>query len=1769
MKKRVISWVLTAALTAGCIGVTASVTENKIETVEAATSGVIGDLTGDSKVNADDFVKCVDAVAGSVTLDSSTSKMIDVNADGAYGDSRDVVRYKKYLMEPDVSGFNPSNTEYHITNAAELYGFAMATNYGRETFAGKTVYVDNDITVNIGDEGSWNPEKELLKTWDSIGSEADFAGTFDGQGHTISGLFGNSRDESTGLFETISETAVVKNLRLTDSRFVCTTGAPDNTTAGSIVAEAKGSLEGIYSDATVTVATKESVDTVSIPPTYFTKDSLSAVGSYTVTDTEYGMQITGNTWSKGTKYTYATPISGADIETITARFKVTGGEAAILYLYNAQGQKIYVNLSGITSGTEGYVDKYVDDDGMTVVTFDFKRIGAGGEAWGTDTRETESITAIEFCCNNATGAPTFDYISYNGEAPGRTVTDMGKIEFSTANTVKGNKNTIADKDGVLSVIGTGWGSQSDYARHTLAAPISGSDIDIVTIRYKAASTAFYLHNENGQMIYLWLSSLNSSNPGFISRTTDSEGYDILKFDFKTITTDEAWAVADRATQNLTAITMMTTGSTEALYDWISFSKKTMQEPDMIEVDKVKFTTTNTTAGNTTMSDSADGLSIAGPGWSTQNAYARYTFATPINGADIEVVTVRYKGTNAIMYLHNESGQMIYLSLTDLAADAGFISQTIDAAGFKTLKFNFKTVASAEAWSPADRETKQLTAITMMTSDKTTTIFDYISFEKQATEEAAGKGYGGLVGLSNGATIKQCWFAGTVKSNHDYLGGIAGNMEADSTITDSMMSGTVTSTMNATQEKFTGGIVGISQEASTGNTIKDTVMLGNVNVTWKDTGEESVLGARAVGSVVGRNLTNITFDSVYAGNTVTNKSAGGTVNITNGNLPGCGDLSADGATGAPMQRTKADIIGNVSEIATELGSDMWTIAEGTPVLSSFADLKSTVALDSSYMTVRSGGGIYFSNFNDAEVMNRVTEVGINPWDNYLGDEVATATHATISNGYGGGTGIKLQTSGGYSGVKYSLPEKFMLNDATSIGLKFTASGWHNGTIASFIYLTSGDKKVNITDYADVYNGTSTASENLNTTHNDGHLSGVNYLTICMTIDVSTLMNEFNLTSIDGIIFGQSNTGTTQVLDEFYYMPKNYTPLFNTSNTTGGSATKTDVDGNLQMSGVAWQRAVYDLSAQGGELNGGNIHTLTMRYKKPSAGVAILELFSGSKLVYINLGGPTTDAIISQVTDSDGYTILTLDFYKLAEETNNNWSKAERKTLNLTDIKLCINNAGGVALFDYLEFGYAGDTDEAGLPEYAPLANPMEEGLELAAYCPPTITADTVDARYQDLKDSGIRTVYMTLWGSYDVTQPDGANNVKLAMDACERLGLDVYIAMNNGRCPTSTEEDEPSWWDKLWGNTSTPVATCQGHTSFIETFKDYHDTFKTYDCFKGVYGFDEPNNICLDWIKSDMDSFYQTYSSDKYEYLVTLMRNDGGTAWEDGLSTAYYNEYWNKVLQYNPNNTLLYDTYPLYVNRDSSQVDSTNKSETTGTPFIRDFVLPVLEEYAVATKNTGTDMYTFIQTYADKYDVTGRAARNNKSVADVRFQVAYNMAYGSKGHLCFTYESQSQFGASMIYATGSKLNNYYYVQEVFNELKDWEHVYMAFDWQGTLDYNGTATGNGVQSGHLDKLNNQLITSHDRINSVSTEYDLLVGTFKDGDNNDGFLITTYTDPYYEIDNTVSVKFNNATKALVYKNGKLVTNQGKTNCYMLTDGVLEMTLNEGDYLFVVPVQ
>lgn len=127
----------------------------------------------------------------------------------------------------DTSWYNSTDTTFTLTTRAQIYGLAQIANGGssvHDDFKGKTIKLGADITLNDNPENyaSWNMDSGDVLAWSPIGSNGlTFAGTFDGQDHTLTGLFINSDktpDKASALFGTIAATGDVKNFTLENVR---------------------------------------------------------------------------------------------------------------------------------------------------------------------------------------------------------------------------------------------------------------------------------------------------------------------------------------------------------------------------------------------------------------------------------------------------------------------------------------------------------------------------------------------------------------------------------------------------------------------------------------------------------------------------------------------------------------------------------------------------------------------------------------------------------------------------------------------------------------------------------------------------------------------------------------------------------------------------------------------------------------------------------------------------------------------------------------------------------------------------------------------------------------------------------------------------------------------------------------------------------------------------------------------------------------------------------------------------------------------------------------------------------------------------------------------------------------------------------------------------------------------------------------------------------------------------------------------------------------
>ncbi|UKK60787.1 InlB B-repeat-containing protein [Prevotella communis] len=141
---------------------------------------------------------------------------------------------------------------YSIGSAAELYGFAELVNNGNAS-ANAKLTADIVVNENVLDANGEANTGDFVQ-WTPIGNDyfegKVYSGTFDGQGHTVSGLYVSGSSWRVGLVGAVSGSAVVKNLGIVDSYF-----SSSNNFLGSIVG-------GVANNSSVTLANVYSTSTV-------------------------------------------------------------------------------------------------------------------------------------------------------------------------------------------------------------------------------------------------------------------------------------------------------------------------------------------------------------------------------------------------------------------------------------------------------------------------------------------------------------------------------------------------------------------------------------------------------------------------------------------------------------------------------------------------------------------------------------------------------------------------------------------------------------------------------------------------------------------------------------------------------------------------------------------------------------------------------------------------------------------------------------------------------------------------------------------------------------------------------------------------------------------------------------------------------------------------------------------------------------------------------------------------------------------------------------------------------------------------------------------------------------------------------------------------------------------------------------------------------------------------------------------------------------------
>ena len=154
---------------------------------------------------------------------------------------------------PKPTNYTPpvENGVYQLSTAEDLFWFITQVNNGNNKL---NVALTQDIVVNqnclnrITSLSKSGTSEEALIAWQPIGtSDYPFEGSFNGHGHSVSGLYLNDKEQdNVGLFGVISEEAVVKNVGLEDSYI------QGNENVGSICGNNQGTIANCYNTSIVT-----------------------------------------------------------------------------------------------------------------------------------------------------------------------------------------------------------------------------------------------------------------------------------------------------------------------------------------------------------------------------------------------------------------------------------------------------------------------------------------------------------------------------------------------------------------------------------------------------------------------------------------------------------------------------------------------------------------------------------------------------------------------------------------------------------------------------------------------------------------------------------------------------------------------------------------------------------------------------------------------------------------------------------------------------------------------------------------------------------------------------------------------------------------------------------------------------------------------------------------------------------------------------------------------------------------------------------------------------------------------------------------------------------------------------------------------------------------------------------------------------------------------------------------------------------------------------
>ena len=435
-----------------------------------------------------------------------------------------------------------------------------------------------------------------------------------------------------------------------------------------------------------------------------------------------------------------------------------------------------------------------------------------------------------------------------------------------------------------------------------------------------------------------------------------------------------------------------------------------------------------------------------------------------------------------------------------------------------------------------------------------------------------------------------------------------------------------------------------------------------------------------------------------------------------------------------------------------------------------------------------------------------------------------------------------------------------------------------------------------------------------------------------------------------------------------------------------------------------------------------------------------------------------------------------------------------------------------------------SEEVVVPEYEDTSY-----IQLFADCPPDAGTKEMVQEYYDAGFTG----FVLTEDDAALTDENGVltEGYKKNLELISQYG-DVYIR-NHYNYPNNWDNPE-----------NTEVESYGGATTVIPK-RSITTELNELGNVVGYYQADEPSYDKIDTLLP-LVKWHNQYAKDKL-FHVNMFPGYAAMYFSGHTLDEYLQYYVDTILaQVESPKTLGLDNYPLITN---------NTEENNIRPsYLSDLLTlsTIAKNYNDRTDKTSEITVGFcVQAFVDN------GIRDIECKEDISFQTNTCLAMGAKYLEYFTYRTVANMLG--LVQDGEKRDVYTYVKEVNEELKKWDHVIMAFDWQGAMTVDGTDAHENKES--FESVQDKVLKQLEKVQNVESRLDTLIGEFKDQDGRYGYMVVNYTEPTNHRIDYVDMTFTEAQKALVYQGGE-------PKIYNVENNQLQLRVEAGDAAFVIPL-